>query len=80
MSLQAQVELTLGQLHLDVDIAVATGELVVLLGPNGAGKTTLLRALAGLVALHTGRVVLDEVVLDDTEAGVRVPTAVSTSR
>jgi molybdate transport system ATP-binding protein len=74
MSLQAQVELTLGQLHLDVDIAVATGELVVLLGPNGAGKTTLLRALAGLVALHTGRVVLDEVVLDDTEAGVRVPT------
>jgi molybdate transport system ATP-binding protein len=74
MSLQAQVDLTLGQLHLDVDVTVATGELVVLLGPNGAGKTTLLRALAGLVPLHAGRVVLDEVVLEDTAKAVRVPT------
>src|SRR6266498_2922638 len=74
MSLQARLELTLGQLHLDVDIAVATGELVVLLGPNGAGKTTLLRALAGLIALDSGRVVLDDVVLDDLEKRVRVPT------
>src|SRR5262245_50582340 len=74
MSLQARVQLTLGDLDLDVDIAVATGELVVLLGPNGAGKTTLLRALAGLVALDSGRVVLDEVVLEDPEQHVRVPT------
>jgi molybdate transport system ATP-binding protein len=74
MSLQARVELTLGQLHLDVDVAVASGELVVLLGPNGAGKTTLLRALAGLVPLRDGRVVLDGEVLEDTSAGVRVPT------
>jgi molybdate transport system ATP-binding protein len=74
MSLQARLELTLGDLHLDVDIAVATGELVVLLGPNGAGKTTLLRALAGLIALDSGRVVLDDVVLDDLEKRVRVPT------
>jgi molybdate transport system ATP-binding protein len=63
MSLQARVALTLGKLQLEVEIAVATGELVVLLGPNGAGKTTLLRALAGLVAVEQGRVVLDEVVL-----------------
>ena len=62
------------QLHLDVDLAVATGELVVLLGPNGAGKTTLLRALAGLLALDRGRVVLDGQVLEDAEAGAWVPT------
>jgi molybdate transport system ATP-binding protein len=74
MSLDARVALTLGKLRLEVEIAVATGELVVLLGPNGAGKTTLLRALAGLVAVEQGRVVLDEVVLEDTEAAVRVPT------
>jgi molybdate transport system ATP-binding protein len=74
MSLEARVALTLGRLQLEVELAVASGELVVLLGPNGAGKTTLLRALAGLVALEAGRVVLDGVVLDDTGTGEHVPT------
>ena len=74
MSLEARVGLTLGQLDLDVELAVATGELVVLLGPNGAGKTTLLRALAGLVALEAGRVVLDGTVLEDAEAGAWMAT------
>ena len=74
MSLKASIELTLGQLDLEVDIAVASGELVVLLGPNGAGKTTLLRALAGLVPLHGGRVELDGIVLEDVGARERVPT------
>ena len=74
MSLQARVEATVGRLHLDAEVAVATGELVVLLGPNGAGKTTLLRALAGLVELDAGRVVLDGAVLEDTATGARVAT------
>jgi molybdate transport system ATP-binding protein len=74
MSLDAQVGLTLGRLRLEVELAVGTGELVVLLGPNGAGKTTLLRALAGLLALDHGRVVLDGAVLEDTATGAWVPT------
>ncbi len=74
MSLDARVALTLGGLTLDAEVAAASGELVVLLGPNGAGKTTLLRALAGLVPLGDGRVVLDGRVLDDPAAGIRVPT------
>jgi molybdate transport system ATP-binding protein len=74
MSLHARVAATLGKLDLDVEVTVATGELVVLLGPNGAGKTTLLRAVAGLVELDAGRVVLDGAVLEDVDEGVRVPT------
>jgi molybdate transport system ATP-binding protein len=73
MSLEAGLRLTLGRLELEVELAVATGELVVLLGPNGAGKTTLLRALAGLLALDRGRVVLDGAVLEDTASGTWVP-------
>ncbi|NLE21825.1 MAG: ABC transporter ATP-binding protein [Actinobacteria bacterium] len=74
VSLEARVALRKGTLDLDVGLTVEASGVVVLLGPNAAGKTTLLRALAGLVPLERGRVVLDGEVLEDTAAGVRVPT------
>jgi molybdate transport system ATP-binding protein len=74
MSLEARMQLQKGALALDAELSVARGEVAVLLGPNAAGKTTLLRSLAGLVPLADGRVVLDGDVLEDTAAGVRVPT------
>jgi molybdate transport system ATP-binding protein len=52
---------------------VAPGEVAALLGPNGAGKTTVLRALAGLLRLARGRVVLDGHVLEDPTRRIRVP-------
>jgi heme exporter protein A len=42
-----------------VTLGLAEGETLMLRGPNGAGKSTLLRALAGLLPLTGGRVVLD---------------------
>ncbi len=43
-----------------VDLSVAPGELLVLLGPNGAGKSTLVKAIAGVVPIHSGSVMLSE--------------------
>jgi molybdate transport system ATP-binding protein len=74
VSLDAQVALRKGTLDLDVHLDVQAGAVVALLGPNAAGKTTLLRALAGLIPLDSGRVVLDGVVLDDPAAAIHVPT------
>jgi branched-chain amino acid transport system ATP-binding protein len=39
-------------------LEVAHGEVVTIIGPNGAGKSTLMKAIAGLVGIESGRVVL----------------------
>jgi ABC-type Mn2+/Zn2+ transport system ATPase subunit len=41
---------------LDVDLAVATGELVGVVGPSGSGKTSLLRVLLGSLAPVAGSI------------------------
>jgi ABC-type branched-subunit amino acid transport system ATPase component len=40
-----------------VSIAVPAGSVVSIVGPNGAGKSTLLRAIYGLAAVRSGRVI-----------------------
>jgi len=42
-----------------IDLSVGKGELVGIIGPNGAGKTTTLRAISGVIAPWSGRVMLD---------------------
>ena len=41
-----------------ISCAVAHGEIVVCIGPNGAGKSSLLRAIAGVIPLAQGRILV----------------------
>jgi molybdate transport system ATP-binding protein len=65
MSLDARLVVRRPGFTLDLELHAEPGEVVALLGPNGAGKTTALRALAGLIPLDNGHVVLDGRRLDD---------------
>ena len=40
-------------------ITVDKGEIIVVLGPNGAGKSSFIKAIAGLVPVTSGTVLLD---------------------
>ncbi len=42
-----------------LNLEITRGELIALLGPSGCGKTTTMRAIAGLMAVKSGRIVLD---------------------
>lgn len=73
MSVEAKIGLHLGSFELEVALRIADGEVVALLGPNGAGKSSVLRVLAGLAALDTGRVSVDDTVVDEPAADRFVP-------
>src|ERR1700733_12399557 len=42
-----------------LDLALASGEMLVIVGASGCGKSTLLRLVAGLESPSAGRILLD---------------------
>ncbi|MGI3185729.1 ABC transporter ATP-binding protein [Nioella aestuarii] len=44
----------------NVNLTAEHAKLTVIIGPNGAGKSTLIKAIAGLVPVSAGRVMLGE--------------------
>src|SRR5664280_168877 len=51
----------------ELDLRIADGELMVLVGPSGCGKTTALRMMAGLEDVSSGRIIIDDQVVNDLE-------------
>jgi multiple sugar transport system ATP-binding protein len=49
----------------DVNLAIRDKEFVVLVGPSGCGKTTTLRMVAGLESISSGRIMIDDKVVND---------------
>jgi molybdate transport system ATP-binding protein len=59
MPLEVAVAVRRDAFTVQVEFSADDGETVALLGPNGAGKSTVVEALAGLVPLESGHVLLD---------------------
>lgn len=57
----------------DVDLTLYDDEILVLLGPSGCGKSTLLRCLAGLEYPDSGRVVIGNQPVFDSDRRISLP-------
>jgi len=49
----------------DVNLEIRDKEFMVLVGPSGCGKTTTLRMVAGLESITSGRILIDDKVIND---------------
>ena len=72
MTLDSRFTLTRGSFELNVDLSFNEGEVVAIMGPNGSGKSTFLHAIAGLLPVTSGTLVLDGEKLDDASTDIVV--------
>ena len=56
-----------------LDLKIENNAFVTLLGPSGCGKTTTLRMIAGLETPTSGKIVIGDRVVFDSEMGINVP-------
>ena len=67
--LDAHIVVSRDGFTVDAELHVDPGQVAALLGPNGAGKSTIVAALAGLVRLDAGQVILGHRRFDVPETG-----------
>ena len=72
MSISVDIEKKLGSFHLNVKFE-ADNETLALLGASGCGKSMTLKCIAGIEKPDRGRIVVDDVVLFDSEKKIDLP-------
>ena len=65
---------TRGPQRFDASFEAKQGEILAISGPSGAGKTTLLRILAGLTAVDSGHIQIDNETWLDSNRKINLPT------
>ena len=53
----------------DVSLTVEQGEVICIIGPSGAGKSTYLRSLNHLEKITSGKIYIEDKLIDDREDG-----------
>src|SRR6201990_2741687 len=71
--LHVDVSKQLGEFLLEASFK-SEGRVTGLFGASGSGKTSLINTIAGLVRPDRGTIVIDGETVDDTAAGIHVPT------
>jgi len=62
-----------------ITLSVAEGEIVALIGANGAGKTSTMRAVSGLNALASGKILFEGTDITNLRADLRVTRGICQS-
>jgi molybdate transport system ATP-binding protein len=71
--LRVDITKQLGEFSLAASFS-SEGRVTGLFGASGSGKTSLINMIAGLVRPDRGTIVIDNETVDDTAAGIHVPT------
>ncbi|QOZ37119.1 molybdenum ABC transporter ATP-binding protein [Bradyrhizobium sp. CCBAU 53421] len=71
--LRVDITKQLGEFTLAASFS-SEGRVTGLFGASGSGKTSLINTIAGLVRPDRGTIVIDGETVDDTSAGIHVPT------
>jgi molybdate transport system ATP-binding protein len=72
MSLLVKIEKRLGDFVLYADFE-SDKETLAVLGESGAGKSLLLKCIAGIERPDSGRIILDDIILFDSEKKINLP-------